>query len=79
MDTRELPSPEPLERVLNTLSELKEGSYIKMIHRMEPALLFPILKNNGFDYLLRRGEGDEIRLYIFLRGDTAAREHIRGL
>ena len=52
VDTRELPAPEPMERVLNRLGEIQEGSYLEMRHRMRPELLLNILRNNGF---ARRG------------------------
>ena len=78
IDTRELPSPEPLERVVNALAEVTTGNYIKMIHRMEPVMLFPILKNNGFDYF-KKPDGESIMIYIFLKEDAAVRTHLKEL
>ena len=79
VDVRDLPTPEPLEKVLNTLPRLGEGIYIKMVHRMEPALLFPILRQNGFDYRLQKGEEQDVLIYIFLASDSAMREYIKGV
>ena len=78
IDTRELPSPEPLERVVNALAEVTTGNYIKMVHRMEPLMLFPILKNNGFEYV-KKPIGEEIEVYIFLKDDAAVRTHVEAL
>ena len=79
VDVRELPTPEPLERVLGSLPQVAEGVFLKMVHRMEPALLFPILRQNGFEYRLKKGEAGEVLIYIFLKKDDAMREFIKGI
>ncbi len=78
IDTRELPSPEPLERVLHALPKVTASSYLKMIHRMEPALLFPILHNNGYAYRMQK-DADNIVIYIYLSGDVSMQTYLEGL
>ena len=75
VDVRELPAPEPLEKILNTLPEIGEGSYMKVLHRMEPALLFPILKQNGFDFLLKKA--GVVEVYIFLKRDALMQRYFK--
>ena len=79
VDVRDLPSPEPLEKVLAALPEIGEGRYVKMVHRMEPGLLFPILKRNDFDYRQRFGNDREVLIYIFLKNDRTTYEYVMGL
>jgi hypothetical protein len=50
LDCRELEAPEPMERVLNNLYKIDEQNYIKMIHRIEPMMLYPVLQNNGYSH-----------------------------
>ena len=78
IDTRELPAPEPMEKVLNRLGEIQEGSYLEMHHRMRPEMLLNILRNNGFDYRVRE-KHDEVFVYIFRSDDGTAREAIKDL
>ena len=67
IDVRELEPPEPLQRVLEVSSSLPKDHYIKMIHRREPVLLFPILKKQHLQYSIE--EIDEIfNIYIWHEG-----------
>jgi uncharacterized protein (DUF2249 family) len=50
LDTRELEAPEPMTVVLNSLSKLDENTSIKMIHRIEPQMLFVHLDRNNLNY-----------------------------
>ena len=68
IDVRDLPAPEPLEVIVNALGALEMGSYIKMIHRQIPNMLLPILKNNGFKWIIRDLQ-DEVRVYIYIKTD----------
>lgn len=50
LDVRGLEPPEPLERVLDALSQLREGQQLCMSIDREPFPLYRILDNNGFDH-----------------------------
>ena len=59
LDVRGLPAPEPLQRVVALLPRLREGrTFIRMIHRQEPCLLFPILEKQALAYrMIQRSDG----------------------
>jgi len=50
VDVRGLEPPEPLERVLEALSELEHGRTLRMLISREPHPLYGILEINGFQY-----------------------------
>lgn len=52
LDARELPAPEPLERLLELLLQSNDDDVIKMVHRHKPCALFDILKERGYEYKL---------------------------
>lgn len=64
LDTRELEAPEPMNLVLNALAELDENTSIKMIHRMEPMMLYNTLRNNNINYKVVQKE-NEVFIYIW--------------
>lgn len=64
LDTRELEAPEPMNLVLNALSQLDENTFIKMIHRMEPMMLYTTLVNNNLNYKVVP-KPDEVSIYIW--------------
>ena len=64
LDTRELEAPEPMGLVLQNLSNLNATTYIKMIHRIEPLMLYTHLKNNNLSFKTIKDE-DKISIYIW--------------
>jgi len=64
LDTTELEAPEPMTVVLNNLSKLDELTSIKMIHRIEPQMLFPILDKNNLHYKIVP-KNDDVIIYIW--------------
>ena len=75
IDVRDLPPPQPLEKIVDALGELDLGIYIKMLHRQRPNMLFPILKKNGFDFLIKE-ESDEVLIYIFIKKDKELKKEL---
>lgn len=75
IDTRELPSPEPMERVVEKLGMIDASHYLKMVHRMEPVLLFSILDKNGFAYRVKKS-GDAVWVYIYAKNDRETAGYI---
>jgi len=64
LDTRELEAPEPMGLVLKNLSNLNATTYIKMIHRIEPLMLYSHLENNNISFKTIKDE-DKISIYIW--------------
>ncbi len=53
LDVRDLPAPEPFERIVETLSALPAGDTLRVIHRREPLLLYPALERLGWRHETR--------------------------
>ena len=64
LDTRELEAPEPMTLVLDALSQLDENTSIKMVHRMEPIMLYTTLTNNNLNYKVVPNH-NEVTIYIW--------------
>ena len=69
LDTRELPAPLPLEKIVQTLPQLNNNNYIHMIHRQEPNLLFEILDKNNFAYKIVRKNDELFEIFIAINQD----------
>lgn len=54
IDVCGLEPPEPLERVLDALSELAPDQQLRMLIDREPRPLYAILQQNGFTYEQRQ-------------------------
>ncbi len=72
LDVSDLEAPAPLERVLSELEDLAPGEYIRMLHRREPLLLYPILEQRGFAYRAGPGRATAFEILIWRRDDAAA-------
>lgn len=78
LDCRELEPPEPLNLVTNTLIELNNRSYIKMLHRIEPTPLLSMLNSNGYEYITKPNENEFI-IYIWSREFKNLAKYIKEL
>ncbi len=67
LDTRELEAPEPIGVVMSNLKNLTSDTYIKMIHRFEPKMLYTHLLKNNFQYKVNLR--DDI-VYLFIWSDN---------
>lgn len=65
LDVRFLEPPQPLERVIQALRVLRYGDSIRMVHRREPCLLFPILQRDGFAFKSRVVADDHVEIVIW--------------
>ncbi len=72
LDVSDLDPCEPMERTLAAVGDLGEGDYLRVIHRREPHLLYPVLENLGFDWHSRPGGLSEFEIFIWKRADRAA-------
>ncbi len=75
INTKDLPAPEPMGVILNNLHKIEEGIYIKMEHRFAPKMLLPILKKNGFDYLVNEKGDEDFEIFIFLKKERDLKEY----
>lgn len=50
VDVRELPAPEPFQKVMQALACLPESTLLRMIHRKTPLPLFKVLLENQWAY-----------------------------
>lgn len=64
LDTRELEAPEPMGLVLKNLQNLNNKTYIKMVHRIEPLMLYVHLETNKLHYKTIKKD-EEIVVYIW--------------
>ena len=76
LDVHELQAPEPMEIVMNGLTKLQEGEYIKLIHRMEPFPLYDTFLDNGFRYKVTDGEFG-FNIYIWFAKDKKTGEFVK--
>jgi uncharacterized protein (DUF2249 family) len=72
LDVSHLEPCEPLERTLEAIQTLQPGDYLRVIHRREPHLLYPLLDKGGFSWHTRPGDGPAWEIFIWQRGDTEA-------
>jgi uncharacterized protein (DUF2249 family) len=77
LDVSELEPPEPLLKVLAELGTLAPGEYLRMLHRMEPFPLYPILSERGVEHDTRAASRSAYEVLIWHRGDTVAERAAR--
>jgi hypothetical protein len=68
LDVRALPSPQPLERVLEALADLPPRGRLWVLHRRESFPLHEVLQDLGYSWRAR-GRADYIEVLIW---DSAA-------
>lgn len=79
LDVSMLEPCEPLERTLETISTLLPGDYLRVMHRREPMLLYPLLDKAGFEWLCNEQGEDRYTILIWRRGDKVARAEIKSV
>jgi uncharacterized protein (DUF2249 family) len=65
LDVRDLPPPEPLQRVLDLLPELGDGDVLRMLHHREPFPLYRILDDMGFRYTVLQSPETPFEILIW--------------
>ncbi len=71
LDVRGLEPPEPLERALEAAAALRPDERLRMIHRREPCLLYPLLEQRGFAHTTRALAEDHYEILIWRKGGAA--------
>lgn len=69
LDVSALTPPEPLEKILSTLDQLKRGAYLCVLHNKDPFLLYPFLTERGFSHHVRPGKDTEFEILIWHKDD----------
>jgi uncharacterized protein (DUF2249 family) len=67
LDVRDLEPPEPLERVLAELETLAPHERIRMVHRRDPHMLYPILEREHFAHRTLIGDDGLVQVLIWHR------------
>ncbi|MFV0665537.1 DUF2249 domain-containing protein [Denitromonas sp.] len=64
VDARRLLPPEPMERTLEALDELKPGQEVLLMIPRQPAPLFDMLRNNGYAYTVESQPDGVFHIHI---------------
>lgn len=78
LDVSELPPPEPLDRILTALADLRHGEYLRVLHRREPWPLFPMLEQAGYAYRMRPHAPPGFEILIWPSDDASAAARATG-
>jgi uncharacterized protein (DUF2249 family) len=65
LDLRWLPPPEPLERLLDALTDLPLGDWLRVTLEQEPLPLYGMLKNLGYDWSTAHREEGPVDVLIW--------------
>lgn len=65
IDVRNLPMPQPMITILETLNSLPEGSALLVLHKRIPVFLLPELRTRNFEFRTRQMDDGSIQLIIF--------------
>ena len=79
IDVSGLEAPAPFEQVVEKLSRLHQGEYIRMLHRKKPLPLLQMLEENGYAYDLRCGKDVAWEILIWNKNDDATRTYIKSV
>lgn len=74
-DVRELEAPHPLLSTIEKLRDLNTQSYIHMIHRMEPCVLYQVLDKNGFDYAMKKNH--DVHIFIWKKDQPTIEQEVK--
>ncbi len=57
-------------------ASLAPGDWLRVVHRREPHLLYPLLERGGFSWHTRPGGDAGYEIFIWRQGDPEAERHI---
>ena len=67
LDVRELEPPEPMIKVLEVLSSLKDSSVLLVHHHREPVMLYPKLEERNFGAVCEKVSDNYFKIFIAKR------------
>ncbi len=65
LDVRELPPPEPMMKILETLPQIDEKSVLLVHHHREPVMLYPKLEERGYQAIANKINENYFKVLIF--------------
>lgn len=65
IDVRNLPMPQPMHAILESLSTLPEGNALYVFHKRIPVFLLPELEQQQFSYRIKEINDGEVHLLIY--------------
>jgi uncharacterized protein (DUF2249 family) len=65
LDVRELPPPEPMMKILESLNRIDEKTVLLVHHHREPMMLFPKLEERGFTAITNKINENYFKVLIF--------------
>jgi len=71
--------PEPLEQAVEAVESLQHGEFLRMHHRREPCLLYPILRERGFAQFTHSLQDGSVEILICHQQDEAVQAHLCSL
>jgi hypothetical protein len=77
LDVSELEPCEPLERTLAASHSLPDGDYLRVIHRREPHVLFPLLEKSGFASHCRQDGAYGYEIFVWREHDLLADRQVK--
>ena len=72
LDVRDLEPPEPLQKVLGVLDGLREGHYLRVVHRRDPHCLCQLIDQLGFAHEIRTSGNSSCDIYVWHGSDKLA-------
>lgn len=72
LDVSMLEPCEPMEQTLAAIENLPQGDHLRVIHRREPHLIYPLLERAGFAWRTVPGGPSMFQIYIWHRDDQVA-------
>jgi len=78
LDVSHLEPCEPLERTLEAVAGLAVGDHLRVIHRRDPQLLYPLLERQGFRWITRRGGPAGFEILIWHSADHPTGQALEG-
>ena len=77
LDVSELEPCEPLQRTLTAIDRLGRGDYLRVVHRREPHLLYPLLEKSGIRWHTRSAGDASFEILIWRQDDAAAEQQVQ--
>ena len=79
LDVSYLEPPEPMEKILEGISGLQLGQYLRVLIHREPLPLYSILERSGFNRITRLGVKTELEIVIWRFGDKEAYQAVKSI
>ena len=74
IDVSDEEAPKPFELVLGRIEHLKQGEYIRMLHRKQPLPLIQMLEENGYECKMSPGQQTKWEIIIWNKQDSLTHE-----